>query len=654
MAATIDWATRVISIDRASMTLVQSSPTEIRELNLNEFRLNLKDLEDDVEGMVFPTTHTHNTEVLLGGIVYARVVEMINDYTITFENGFYAVNLVGANSNVGDVVNLNNVSIRSANAAGLISNSAIEFSSFNNRVLIDIDNISGIAKSGTAFPTGTRQAPVNNIADLKLILAVRGLSEIEIIGDLDLGIGDNFSRFVFKGESSSKTTINIAPEANVFNCEFITATVKGVLDGNSELSECVVTDLDFVDGRLYRCDLGPEPIILGLSTIASIYSSYSTIPGLLNPTIDMNGTGILSLRDYYGGIGLKNYSGNGQHSIDLSSGEVTLDPLTITSGTFVCRGIGKLTDLSTGNRILTGTWNGGVTIYNEMINLSTIAEASVYNKAIYISSNGSPGTSDPKGVERDPVNNLADAITLSLIRGTNKLIFMTDFVFQATDTIVGYEVSGNGDPYTKITFTPGCVTAFCEFRDLTLVGTFIGITSIEDCILLDAGGGTTVPEDRTLTIKRTLFSGVLTLPALYSGTVVAIDCYSEISEAPYTTIDINGGSSSLIFRNYSGQLQINNMTSNNFIDVALTSGEIKLNTSSVTSGTVHVVGSGLVTSYPEDISIPSGTWNNGVEIFNETLSARNTTSVWNEIEKQESLAYSKKASDNAEQVNNKI
>jgi len=120
MAITITWPTGVISVPKADMTLIQSTPIEIRELNINTFRLRLKDLEDDADGQVWATTHNHNTTVTVGGVTLARVVEIINGYTVTFENGSYAVNLVGANSNIGDVLNLNTVSIRAANSAGLI------------------------------------------------------------------------------------------------------------------------------------------------------------------------------------------------------------------------------------------------------------------------------------------------------------------------------------------------------------------------------------------------------------------------------------------------------------------------------------------------------------------------------------------------------
>ena len=118
---------------KTDTTLVQASPTEIRELDLNTFRLALKNLEDD-EGITYPDTHSHSQPVTVGGVTLARVVEIINGYTVTFEDDQYAVNLVGANSNVGDVVNVNQVSVRSANSAGLV----VSGSSLTEQDKIDI------------------------------------------------------------------------------------------------------------------------------------------------------------------------------------------------------------------------------------------------------------------------------------------------------------------------------------------------------------------------------------------------------------------------------------------------------------------------------------------------------------------------------------
>lgn len=124
MAITINWQTRVINVPRADLTLIQASP-EIRELDIDWFRIQLRDIEDNEEGVPFLKTHDHNTEIVLGGVIFARVVEILAPYTVTFEDGQYAVNLVGANSNIGDRVNVNQVSVRSYNSAGLTSTRSV-------------------------------------------------------------------------------------------------------------------------------------------------------------------------------------------------------------------------------------------------------------------------------------------------------------------------------------------------------------------------------------------------------------------------------------------------------------------------------------------------------------------------------------------------
>lgn len=117
MALNIDWPTGVITIPQADLTSLGGG---VYELDLDTFRLELKDQEDSLQGMVWPTTHNHVQPISVGGVQLARVVELINGYTVTFEDGMYAVNLVGANTNLQDVTNVNQVSIRAGNTAGLV------------------------------------------------------------------------------------------------------------------------------------------------------------------------------------------------------------------------------------------------------------------------------------------------------------------------------------------------------------------------------------------------------------------------------------------------------------------------------------------------------------------------------------------------------
>lgn len=118
MAISIDWGTKIITVPQADLTNLVG---EIYELDANDFRLELKNLEESEEGMFALDTHRHNTEVVLAGVTYSRFIEIINGYTITFEDGQYAINIVGGNTNISDVTNVNQVSIRSANTAGLIT-----------------------------------------------------------------------------------------------------------------------------------------------------------------------------------------------------------------------------------------------------------------------------------------------------------------------------------------------------------------------------------------------------------------------------------------------------------------------------------------------------------------------------------------------------
>lgn len=120
MAISINWATLVISVPQADLTLVSGT---LYELDVDVFRLALKDLEDSEAGMAFPATHRHNTAVTLSGVTYARTVEIINGYTVTFEDvgSPYTVRMVGANHNIADVTNYTSeVSLIVGNSAGLI------------------------------------------------------------------------------------------------------------------------------------------------------------------------------------------------------------------------------------------------------------------------------------------------------------------------------------------------------------------------------------------------------------------------------------------------------------------------------------------------------------------------------------------------------
>jgi hypothetical protein len=113
----INWSTKVISVPQSYLTSLGGGKYE---LDMDQFRLDLKALEDDEAGMPYDRTHNHSTTVTLSGVTYARSFEIINGYTVDFEDGTYQVVCTGANHNLGDVKTVDNVSLLIGNSAGLI------------------------------------------------------------------------------------------------------------------------------------------------------------------------------------------------------------------------------------------------------------------------------------------------------------------------------------------------------------------------------------------------------------------------------------------------------------------------------------------------------------------------------------------------------
>lgn len=116
MAITVDEVTKVISVPQADLTFIGAG---IYNLDTNVFRLELRAWEASDAGSWRSITHKHNPDVTVGGVTLADVLEIINGYTITFEDLQYRVILIGTNNNILDVANVNQVSIAPTNSAGL-------------------------------------------------------------------------------------------------------------------------------------------------------------------------------------------------------------------------------------------------------------------------------------------------------------------------------------------------------------------------------------------------------------------------------------------------------------------------------------------------------------------------------------------------------
>jgi len=651
IGVTIDWATYTINIPRSGMTLVQTTPTEIRELNINEFRLELKDIEDSIPAMPQPDTHKHNTEVSLGGITYARVVEILDPYSLTFENGQYAVNLVGANSNLGDKVNVNQVSVRSNNSAGLISSPDIEFSSFNGGVMINVDT--GVI--GTSFPTGTERQKSNNITDARLIANYRGFKKFYLDSNIEINGGSELNGFEFVGESPVATNLIFDESAQVSGVTVSRCNVGGILDGNSNIFNSEINNITYFNGDIHNSKLKGTINLKG--GVSAFIENCAQAKYDYTPIIDMGGAGQdLIMTNYSGQIIITNLTGSTpttgsttgstEIGIGLDQGQVILDSTSVISGTVFVSGIGDLID-ENGNNILSGTWNGSVKIINRLINRETITEASQLGDSVYVDTGSTTtGILFPVGSKRIPVNNLTDAITIAENENINRLIFLSDYTFPDGTFIQDYIIEGQGILDTKFTFVTaiyGCVILGCSFKKAILTGDFTGVKEISNSKVIDLGSIGLQPSSQEISVNNTLIDGIITLPSNFSGKLTVINCWSNVVGTATPILDMGNSSAYVQIRGYYGGIKLVNVTDNNIMSIDLDSGQVKLDPATVTGGTIVVRGNGKVINADTGEYIYSGIWNGGVTILSEANTPTQTAKqVWDESITQEehNLSYS--------------
>lgn len=371
MAITIDYSDAtpqyVINVPRADMTLITTTPSEIRQLSIDDLRGELGALQASAEGMAFLPSFFHTPPFTIAAVTLARVVEILDPFVLQFEDGLYSVNIVGGNSNISDKIIKNQVGVNTANSAGLQDPFALQAGAFFNEVSIDITT----ANVGTTFPVGTRGFPVNNLADALLIAVERGIATFRILSDMTITAGDFSEGYVFLGDGTSITSLTVDASPNVIGCEFKNMTITGSLDNGNTITECAVDNIAMFQGVIKNsCLRGTITLGAGGSAALILYC-HSGVPGGGAgefPTIDMGGAaGIdLAVRSFNGGLEIKNCTAAGTvASVDMNSGRVLLDA-TLTAGDFVIRGIADLLDASSGATVTDQTLSTKLHLVTQM------------------------------------------------------------------------------------------------------------------------------------------------------------------------------------------------------------------------------------------------------------------------------------------------
>lgn len=473
-----------VSIDWNASPRVINITSDSTELTIQDLVDTCREREERLINLDNPYLVDAAGKEYLGGTTYVGVTATLQNAVVAFKPrsgpewvlcSILGGNLVAVDDSdppgyidVRKPTAYTSCNLTASSSATLQEQSSLQYSSFNGGVTIDVIN----GYSGTEFPIGTSEKPVNNIDDAKTIANSRGFELLYIIGDIVFDTGDSLEQFEVVGQNMNKTSIDIKSAADIKECEFSEASVIGILDGSCTFKDCMLSDLNYFSGVIIRCILLPGTITLGGGAIAHFLDCWSGAPGVNSPVIDLGGSGQpLALQNFNGEIKLVNKSGTDEVMISLNTGAIQLDS-TITNGLLSIRGVGEIEDNSTGNAVV-----------DALSLLSLYSIAGTTWKHVYVDVDSTiSGIEFPIGTLKYPVNNMYDAIAIA--ERENMYSFFVNGLIDLHQGLSGYSFDSNY-PLGNVVDFNGYTIADSIFNNVGVKGIVTGDIYCNGCEILD-------------------------------------------------------------------------------------------------------------------------------------------------------------------------
>ena len=230
----------------------------------------------------------------------------------------------------------------------------IQYSSYLGGVHLNTSN----GGTGTEYPAGTPESPVNNLDDA-LVIAVRlGFDHIFVDGDLTIYAGDDISGYHIIGAgatiNSARTSITFEDGCITSNTNFSQAEINGVQGGESIYDHCVIRAISNTHCTFDDCLLiGPAQMVNSGWTVfhTNYYHGCHTIDDPF--VIDYNHSPIKQIHvDFAGHIKFLNIThASAIVHITLQGGEIELDA-SCTAGEIHVHGLGNVKDNSNGTTVI--------------------------------------------------------------------------------------------------------------------------------------------------------------------------------------------------------------------------------------------------------------------------------------------------------------
>jgi hypothetical protein len=429
-------------------------------MNLTQFAQDLGDLQDDPEGAWAVTAYEYTAPVSVGGVQLAPVVVITSSYVVQFEDLQYAVNLVGANTNVQDVTIVNQVSVRPNNSAGLTFSDAINEQSYQDAA-IWIDTIDGNA--GTQFPRGTPSDPVNNDIDAVTIATRLNFHRFRLKGSVAVTGDPGVDRYNIIGDTPADAIIT-ATNLTVGGSAFERVALVGSITGRGSFQDCSLgktLNLTGVQGIFDKFGIAGNLTLDAAATEPIIFKDcISAVAGTSRPTLDCNGTGAgINFRRYAGGLAVVNFNNaSGAMTLDLMGADVSIDSATCTDGEIVVRGNGRVTDengvdIANGDSVINGSLNiRNLAVYNANVDATAVVNNQDIADAVWdqlTANNTTPGST---GVAINEI--VARLYELWQMDGLDAANPVSITPTQKTSGTIDVTIGGDGENISTLTRQP--------------------------------------------------------------------------------------------------------------------------------------------------------------------------------------------------------
>jgi hypothetical protein len=469
---------------------------------------------------------------------------------------------------------------------------AIQYSSYNGGVWIDI-----AGSPGTEYPNGTPAQPVNNLTEAHTILAENGFSQMFFLSDWTFTSGSYMDGHTLIGEGFQRTTFTFDPGSLVPNVEIVDAKVTGSIAGVVGFDSCHITDLNSIgvvpssqdvifNACLFDGSLG---LPSNYSGTIKILDCWSNVAGVLTPTFNMGDASANVLcRNYAGGLKIINSSKDNDISIDLVSGQVILDS-TITNGNITVRGVGNITDDSSGAIVdITGLMSKTTVASAVQDQIGLEIQYASYQNAVWVDpSNGTAGTTVyPAGTRILPVRDISTAIYIAETVGFKTLQIINDISINGGSELDNYTLIGDSHVATEIEILESANVQGIKIIGAHLSGYLDGEAEINNCVVRNVSY-----------VNGHIHDSGLIGPIVLDGSAnaVLINC-SAIDGYNLPIIDMGVGGQNLIMSDWTGFVTItNNSDPSTQIFVGMDAGKVTLD-ASIEAGDITISGIGTFTN----------------------------------------------------------